>query len=102
MAQYHITGGKFDTADSHEDGGATWMAAAGSMVGMGVTTEAGVGKVDTDAADVHEEEGEIWMAAAGGGVDVGVTTETCAPLTLGGKWLVERKFGWMLIIAKLN
>jgi hypothetical protein len=49
-----------------QDGGATWMAAAGGRVGVDVTTEAGVGKVDTDAADVHEDAGYIWMAAAGG------------------------------------
>ena len=60
MAQDHLTGGKSDTTDAHEDGGATWMAAAGRGVGMGITD-----KVDTDAADVHEDAGYIWMAAAG-------------------------------------
>ena len=32
------------------------MATAGSGVVVGVTTEAGVGKVDNDAADVDEDE----------------------------------------------
>ena len=53
MAQDHLTGGKSDTTDAHEDGGATWMVDAGSGVVVGVTTEAWVGNVDTDAADVH-------------------------------------------------
>ena len=52
MAQDHLTGGKSDTTDAHEDGGATWMADAGSGVVVGVTTEAGFGKVENDVANV--------------------------------------------------